>query len=249
MDRGTFPQHSKVRLNQKGVSMIEALLGIGLLAVLVGTNLSMISSFFKLREEQIQKHEFYQSLKALSVQLSDKSICNAVMKSLGPPSYMVKDLKTAANLDEIGLPSQPPLIKKDAFIFDGTTKIEKIQLQLVGKVPEDPNSPNTYLWLTFDYHFIAPGKSAIKTELKGTKSLLYEVMLNPSSPTGSPVAGSFESCSDYITKRNRQSSQTMCLMLGSTFHDGKCDLMDNMQIRATACQMLGRPLLGRYCGP
>jgi hypothetical protein len=182
--------------------------------------------------------------------LSDKTVCNVLMETLTPKPYLVSKLKDELEVPEIRVPSSShPLVAKNGFVFDDTTLIEKITLKLAQEPSTNPNQPNAYIWLKLDYFYGPPGSPVKEGSFKGTKSILYEVGLNPASPDGSTIPGTFVtgSCLDYITKRDKQTSAVMCMILLSNYNDGKCNLIDHPDIRATACHMTGYKYGGRYC--
>lgn len=247
---------SRPVFNQKGFTLIEALVGLGLLTILIATNMTMVASFFSMRDQQLKKHDFYDSLHALSVRLEDRTVCEAVMKSLGPPPFLMTNLATPAEIAEIKMsPSSAPLIRKGDINFD-TLKIEKISVSLANGPPYPSNFPISYLWLTLEYHYLGhpakPNSTQLIGEFTGTKRILYEVGLAPAMISGTMVDGTFVpgSCEDFISKRDKQASQLMCLIFVSkTNNSGKCDLFDNPDIRTETCKMTGYKFENgaRYC--
>jgi type II secretory pathway pseudopilin PulG len=230
--------------NSSGFTLIEAVVGLGLFAILIVINLMMVSSFFTIQNEQVDRREFHSSFAVLQGQLEEAQTCKALFNSLMP--LQVSSLVNPRQIDKIQLPNEAqPLIQIDGLALNGKIQIKKISLQLAtAPHPPVPNQPHAYVWMTLDYNYIKAHGKVDKVEVPQAKNLLYEIILD--ATTGKYVTNG---CLDYITKRNREMSRLFCLFMNSNPDPatGKCDLFENPDIRATACELTGFQFGGRYC--
>lgn len=235
---------------ETGFTLIEILIAVSIL--LIGTSVvtALLGNLFKLKLQQQTQLNVYKSMSGLAAQLSGVAVCNAVMNP-----FVGQDLSSWANTEykisqiagsglqlTVNSKAQQSNLNQDI-------RITGMGLDFAGDLPQS-GQPSAYIWLNIDFTYTVANQSGPYDQ----KRILYQVSLDRAPKQKGVYLAGADPCIDFVALRNSIASQALCAYLGSTEHDGVCDLFFNQAIRQMACSMIigtnlqsNDVLPGRYC--